>query len=376
VRTELVLPPAVGNGGNLLDNSFHTLSLMRSGPSELTVSVDPWLNDVRFLVQRQGTWANLIRWGDTGADVRGRVQYDYVRWWHSNPGEVIFQTTPAQIMQGTQILDFDGATMEVTYNPNGTRGRNEVTEPSSTEKVMVKVADEAVEQMKKEGWTPVNPADPGEFGKEVHRRVTVRLQGKKGWLMNVYVEKGTRKILSIGSYPPGVPPQNLTEVDALALKANYRPTVGDVITSSEIEVYDVKNGIRGRLSPTQYDALKAVAGKGPVRVVRPKWVYKNGAFAVASQHARIFKLLSVLGLAWSAYAVINYAEYDDQWERVVEQVNRAKNEADPDQKCLEVAVAVQEVNLYLSNFVPDGTMLKIATVMQIYRILGDWPIDE
>ncbi|MCX7806413.1 MAG: hypothetical protein N3A38_14695 [Planctomycetota bacterium] len=375
IRSEVALPGEIGAKGDILDGFFHVLRIENSGGGNIRLTIDPDRNDWSLTVGgRNAVGPARICWGDTGSDTRGHVQYDYIKWWYSSPGPVVFRTSPAEMVGDGMVAELAYGSANVTYNPNGHRPATDPSKPSATEQTMAAAIDDVVNAMEKEGWAPDNPRDPGAFGKEVHRRVAARLRDKKEWMTNVYIDRETKKILSIGSPPEDASAKTYTQVDAIALRDKYRPKVGDVLHPDKIEIYEIKTSIEGRVDRRQLDRLREISGENPVRLARSKKVYRPTGYVPSVRYKRAVQALSLIGLAASAWAVIHHDEYEDEWHELEEAMDRIKAEKDRLQRMHAVQEASYLMINYLRNFVPHG--VELIQLGQMYAIMIKWAEEE
>ena len=165
--------------------------------------------------------------------------------------------------------------------------------PSEDDMQIASAVYDAAEDLRASGWRPVNPNNPGEFGMALHARVTTRLQGKAGWYADVFIEKGTNRVVSIGS-KEGVNVARCVQVDALKVKDGTTIVVGHVVDPSEISgLYDIKatNGFgmdlnqRANLRGVRTNWGKVVDGN--VHVVRSPWKYSSGRWVHIGEEASV-----------------------------------------------------------------------------------------
>jgi len=375
-RAEIALPPQIGQGGCLLDGQFHTLTLSRAaGGTTAQASIDLDQNGVTFELDGAGSPADGLLWGDTGEGVSGRVLYDYLHWWHETTGETIYQTSPSQMVAGNSVYHFPNPEVGLSYNPEALpRPRVRTLVPTDLDEKMRRVTDLVVDELKANEWWPEDETDTGEYGKTVHARVSDKLRGKKRWLVDAFVDKNTRQIVSIGQ---GQSTDAVVQVDAIGLQKGYRPKVGDILDLDKARVYELKASLTGTISQAQRQRLLAVTGGRPFAQVRAKMVWTRNGFVTAKNVSRTLKILQLIGLAATAWAVIHYDHYEDQFRDMASawvEFRRCRDEqADPAETMACGLRAVLKTKEYLSNFLPDDTALNLVALHECYRIIGtDW----
>jgi len=125
---------------------------------------------------------------------------------------------------------------------------------------------ESVSEMEAAGWTGTHD---GSFGIEVHERVGNKLKNKAGWMVDVYIENDTNRILSIGHSPGST--LATTQVDLLHLEAGYKPKVGQVLDRTKIKnLFDIKTSLSGAMDADQKFRLKKITGGDFVVAKSPK----------------------------------------------------------------------------------------------------------
>jgi len=232
-------------------------------------------------------------------------------------------------------------------------------------RVVADLIDKTVKDMEASGWSG---ADDGSFGREVHRRVGNSLSNKSGWLVDVYVENGTNRILSVGTSPGG---SGYTQVDLLHLKSGYKPKVGDILDSSKIEnLFEIKTSLSGsidRSSGGQLERLKNVnGGRRIVLSKSPKRWTIGGGWQNNKRFGAGFKLLSLVGIGTSVYAILNFDDQDEQLDELIAEGKRINGISDPAWKKAETIVWMGQVRNWLSQFFPDSTVVDLAIVGVIY----------
>lgn len=270
-------------------------------------------------------------------------------------------------------------------------------EPTAADNQLADLVQEIVDKMIEQKWEG-KPDNPGAFGTELHKRVSARLKGKDGWLVNVTVENGTNRIVDIGSIE-GSSIAGHTQVDLIRVETRYSPKLGEVLDISKIEeVYDVKSQPGGSLDSKQLSRLVAVKTgwpKEPVpdsygqvkTVLSPKrWTPAKGwhdnprfsarlkLWQLLLEHLDTLLLLSAAAL--SAKAMIEGANEDKGFREVVEMAadirRREQKLANPD----DIADRKREwvsgpLKRYLAQFVPDETALDAAIRASEYKIIAE-----
>jgi regulation of enolase protein 1 (concanavalin A-like superfamily) len=232
-------------------------------------------------------------------------------------------------------------------------------------RVVADLIDQSVKEMEANpsSWTATND---GSFGTEVHKRVSSKLQNKSGWLVDVYVENGTNRILSIGNSPGST--TGTTQIDVLHLKSGYKPKVGQILDSSKIEnLFEIKTSISGKIASDQKARLKAVMGGGKIVVAKsPKrWTMASG-WEPNKRFGAGFKLLSLVGVGSAVYAILNYDDEDEELDALIAEAKQINGISDPDWKKASTIVWMGSVRNWLSQFFPDSTVVDLAIVGVIY----------
>ena len=197
-------------------------------------------------------------------------------------------------------------------------------------------------------------------------------------MMNVYVAgehhptQPFRKILSIGQLPPGGVAETV-EIDVLRLKADYSPQVNDILDPSKIDdLYDIKTSAGGKITHSQKLKLISVRG-GDIRIsmCARKWTASQG-WHNNPRILKITKILGLVGLGASAYAIINSASYDDEVDEIIIKLDVAQGTNDPDQRRIAVTLVMADVRNYINHFDPSP-ITDMVMLGMIYHILGqDW----
>lgn len=376
VRGEIAFPPAIGQDGSLLDGQFHTLRIAcAAGHGSAEVSVDRDLHAVSFQIEGTGAPARGLLWGDLGEGLGGRVAYDWVHWWHEAPGDILYQTSPSQMVDGRRVVHLAHSESSISYNPSAPpRLRVKTLAPADLDEEIRRVTDAVVDELERAGWWPANIANDGEYGSTVHALVTERLRGKRRWLVHVCVEMDTRRIVSIGH---GQGTATVVQVDAIGLDRGYRPRVGDILDLDRVRGYELKASLVGQIEAEQRARLARVFGSRSFGQVRAKRIWTQNGFVNARNVSRTVKILQLVGLAATAWAVIHYDDYQEEFD----QMAAAWHEFRQSREAVTDPVLVMECGLravgatrqYLSHFMPDDTVLNVVALKEYYRVVSqDW----
>jgi RHS repeat-associated protein len=259
--------------------------------------------------------------------------------------------------------------------------------PAAPDIEVVRAIDDVIRDMQQSNWKPADPKDNGAFGKEVHARVSKKLGHKPRWLsVDVYVQSGTNKILSIGK-PPAQGVKGSTQVDLLYLKKGYTPKVGEVLDHTKIEeLYDIKATLNGKCGAKQLQRLKDVRNgwpeimpdnARPVKVVASNQRYTPGRGWHADPRfttaIRVFSaIMIVAGIASSANAMVHSADYDHELQDIFQESERIRGQGDDVlRRADSVLLLTGKVRTYLSHFIPDENVLNIAVGKAVIKIMGE-----
>jgi len=193
----------------------------------------------------------------------------------------------------------------------------------SGDDLIARLVTEASQEMEAEKWVPSNPADPGAFGKEVHRRVSDRLRGNAGYLTDIVVDDDTRQVKSIGKGPGG---KGTTQVDVVCMQKGKTLRVGQVFNPADVsDLYEIKASVEGNLKPDQRKRLKGLMGQRDIKVARTprRWTATAG-WGPVKKYVAAIRVLEIAGLATTAYAIINYSDYNDEFDRLCVEVGNLK----------------------------------------------------
>ncbi len=283
---------------------------------------------------------------------------------------------PSEIVGNLQIIHIDDSSATLQYNPSKKAPVAEALKPTRNDEIMAKTVTKVIEEMKEESWQPPPPAlgknpDPGAFGKEVHRRASQILGQRDGWIADVYVDNATKKIVAIGPRPANI--RGTTQIDIAGLDNGYRPKVGDTWVPASTDVYEIKASVSQlKIAERQVERLEALSKEGNLKFVRPAEGWKNGQWIKVPSARNVVRLLEIVGLATSAWNVINYSKYDWQLEEVAEAIANAKSATDPDDRNIARLEVIRKTRDYLSNFTPPGVALDLVFVAAYEKILAEW----
>lgn len=252
---------------------------------------------------------------------------------------------------------------------------------ASPDATMIDAVEQVMHEMEhgKPPWGPSNLADTGEFGDEVHKRVSGKLRGKPGWYTDVYVDNATGEVLSIGNRPSGRSIKDTTQVDALYMKNGKTLKPGVILDASNLQdVYDIKNTLRGKLAGDQLDRLKKLVSRGSptpryVKAVHPKrrWTPSLG-WHDNPRFTKYIKLFSLLGPAFAIRAMIRSAEHEDELERIDELSRDLKGLEDVDQACLIRAEVLEVLKTYFERLNPGPSEgFNILIYFKMLNVLAD-----
>jgi hypothetical protein len=267
-----------------------------------------------------------------------------------------------------------------TDEPTGTRARGR-----NGDEIMEKAIKSVVQEMEhKDKWTPDNPSNPGAFGTEVHKRVSSRLKGEAQFYVDVYVDNATHEVRAIGALPPNGA-ANTTQIDALFLKEGKTLQVGSILAADDVvDLYEIKASASGIVERDQEDRLKNLLGKGrEIKRVRTHRRYMAGiGWEPVRRYQGAVKILGLVGSTVAVYALVNRADYDDEFERVfrdavkVQRRIRAKSYAClAEQQADAIELLQTRIIPYLGHFVSDKQALDIVAVGMIYHVLGSGAFD-
>lgn len=301
---------------------------------------------------------------------------------HYETPEFVVKTAGASMswsIAGMPVIEMSSSDVDLQYNPgwNWLFGGESVNDMPAGFEALAPVIKEEVDAMEAAGWTPANPANTGAFGSEVHRRVGQRMSGQEGWLVDVYVQEqtdGSHRIVSIGAVPPGGV-GGTTQIDLLHLAPDYNPQVNDIIDRTKIQnLFDIKtslnNGFSGGAGIDQLARLKAVNGGRDIVVAKSykRWTSGSG-WHVNNKFKLGAELLGYIGVATSAWAILNYHSHDQQLDAVLEDAQRVlqrqqsgqydNGEEGRSQRLVDLMVVNEGFSAYLSNFSPDSTITDI-----------------
>jgi hypothetical protein len=124
----------------------------------------------------------------------------------------------------------------------------------------------------------MTPSNPGEFGTEVHLRVTQRLNGQNPrYRADVLLNRNTMQIVSVGSGGSGG--GALVQIDVIALADGYSPEVGDTLDLNRVKMaFEIKTGIGGTVHEDQRIKYIDIFGEEKFRSInsRRRWTLGTG----------------------------------------------------------------------------------------------------
>ncbi|BAM02675.1 hypothetical protein PSMK_05160 [Phycisphaera mikurensis NBRC 102666] len=281
-------------------------------------------------------------------------------------------------MADSSYLILSAGEVDFSYNPNGSYPVEWVDDVAAADREVAAEVDRAVTDMHGRWAAPApepgNSPNPGAFGNEVHRRVSERLQGRPGWLVDVVVDEQTNRVVKIGGGPGG---SGTTQVDLIKLRSGVSPEVGDVLAKEDIKgVYDIKSSASGNVPRAQRLKLKVVSqggaaanqgGAGEVKVTRTRYRWTaGGGWTENLKVARSLKVMSAFGLTTTASAFVHADELDAELLDVVAAFEEAKR-VDLTQRPGVLAIATGKFANYLSHFDPSGNVqaLSLAAFLQV-----------
>ncbi len=303
-----------------------------------------------------------------------------------------FVCLPAIIPPGANLPPYPAVTVspgEVLweYNPAwGLVSKPKLEKPPEYMRELHREVDRAVADLEASNWngrtsidgTTYAPNDDGAFGKEVHKRASLRLTGSN-WMTDVWVLRSENRVVAIGgTQPPGYQSTQLTQVDVLRLKQGYRPQVGEVLDPSRIDdLIEIKTSLSAELTESQEDRLRRVVGGRDVRKAVPvrRWSRTSGWHEhLRGRNMRMGLALvggaSLAGLS-SAYTIMHYTDHEQQFVAQIEPLIRDfRHEQNEAFRALYAAEIIDKIGSYLGNFMPDATVVGLIKVATIYRILG------
>lgn len=251
-----------------------------------------------------------------------------------------------------------------------------------------------------ETWKPNNFGtgihNPGQFGLELHQKISHRLSTDEEWLVNVYADHNTGRIVSINGSPSG-DPAGLTQVDTVALQGGFRPAVGDTWDSSRMEIIELKFSLRGERIPNdpntstglgQADRLTILnGGRYPTTFGSPvSWSDKYGKLIYNERVGMKFQLMksikskklkSILGklskatfvgsMAFTVHALMNNHVYAHELDIIESKIINYVREDDPYWRPLLGVELVQAITGYMRNY-SDGPWLDVIDANSLYLI--------
>lgn len=270
-------------------------------------------------------------------------------------------TPPSAVPVGVPYVVISGTAVEWEYNPGGKSSWLSLSMFEDWDEEITQVVIESVDEM--EGnWTPSNPSNAGaEFGGEVHRRVSTKLEGNNRWWTDVYVRNKDalgnddfRTIVSIGE-PPAGGTAGTTQIDVLHVKQGYTPMPGELLDHTKIEdLYEIKSGVSGGVPAGQRDRLKKVLNGGLQNGAReikvatsPKNFSPSQGFVRNSRYHNGLRFLTILGVGTlstqQAHAMWTFSADDPEFVKMISEARRIRN--------LPLAQRQNEITLWLALIV-------------------------
>ncbi len=372
-------PPEIGANGYITDGNSYTLQIGIRGDDDTMATVRILDSDgdaADFTVTSSLGADPRIWWGDGGPEAQGHVQIEDVSWTTTDQNtlvtDVLYSTTPSDVVSGNQVNDFSGDQIGASYNPTWWKPWTYFWKESDLDSVIARLTNRVIIDMRNSGWKP-RSNDPGSFGKEVHARVAARMTGEKGrWMSNVWVRESDNLIVYIGNRPPGAL-NGLVQIDEIALLNRYQPRVGEILDPTRIKLYDIKSSIDGKMKAAQRARLSAVMHGGEFSLVHGEYYCDtSGAWQRVLRADRVMLILELAGLAASAYNLVHSDAYEDEWDRIVITMDEAKRQTDPALRSLALADAGSQIADYLEHFAPDNVSVRIPAAAKIEDILSCW----
>lgn len=311
-------------------------------------------------------------------DRRWESSYFWI-WWPTNPNAT--EGRPNAVM--VPVLDWPPV-LEWEYLVADSGPRNETAlkklravavETMPVEQRLVAEAVEAVTaEMESEGWLRRNFSDDGEYGKEVHRRVTARVAGQPNVYSEVWLRDDTLEVVCVGS-PPGNR-TGLGELDIVFTRDGFTPTIGQPWDTSRVAwASDVKTSAAGRLMHTdQKNFYDRAAGANKWSVQTPRRMCGAAGWIDHPRGGKTYRILGFIGMGATALAFSNVGRYDDDldamiaaWEDAIEYRNDYHNRE------IYFYFFVGEFRDYMANFVSDTTAIDSLSFIAFWDYLGTEP---
>jgi hypothetical protein len=266
------------------------------------------------------------------------------------------------ISQPDEFMDWD-------YNPSGRRRAHTPVVPSEWDNELATLVKDIQAKLKDDEWAPTGTPNTGAYGIEVHRQVSAALAGKPNWLIDVFVENDTNRIVASSG-------TNRTQIDVLRVVDGYAPQVGDILDRTKIvNLYDVKASLNGTLTSDQLGRLKkvlALNSSKQITVVRTPERWIGGTWQPVKAYNNGLKLLSAIGLSSAAYTMLQGDVYASELNEIARQGVRNSRETDPYLKKLDqIALLEGPVKDYLEHFLPPNQSLDWAIHVKVLDILGE-----
>lgn len=207
-----------------------------------------------------------------------------------------------------------------------------------------KAIDEITGAMKAAGWTPDNPADPGAYGKEVHRRVTSHFAGNQRVRSGMLVDMETRQIVTLEGYN-GAGHGTTVQCDLVVMKSGYNPQQGDILDPDRCSVVDVKTSVDGDIRPQQRERLRRVWSRQKIYYVNPqhRWT-ASASWHINSKWKVAFGVASIFGVANAAWVILQPDQYNSKFEDIERAYLAHRNDPDDEDKMMTLGETA--VDLY------------------------------
>jgi hypothetical protein len=149
--------------------------------------------------------------------------------------------------------------------------------------------------------------------------------------------------------------------------------VGDSWQQNKAEIYEIKASASGRLiDRDQKHRLQALSRDGAVRCVRAPEVLNAGQWTAVTRVKQVVRVLGIIGAAGAAWNLIHYSKFDDEFERLKAQLERAASRTNPDDRFAERTQLIAMTRDYLSHFMPSGTIADLTVAGAVYRLIADY----
>lgn len=241
------------------------------------------------------------------------------------------------------------------------------------QRAIAETTRDVIAEMRAEGWVSRNTADDGDYGKEVHRRVAQRLAGRPNTYWSVWLNPNTREIVSIGTQPS--PNAGMRELDVVCTEPGYTPQVGQQLDRTRVlSAAEIKTSITGYVDPKHRRFYDTAVGSNKWYVQNPVCRYTGGGWVNVEKGVRTLQVAAVVGMASSAFACANPAQYDELRDNMLHEWEQAQRpDLDDVERTARFAVFALAFRAYMINFTPDETAVNVLTYGAIMRHLGYEP---